>query len=354
MSVLSEKAVVGCLLGSAVGDALGLCAENLSPRRQRRLFPDMSRYHFLFGRGMTSDDTEHACMTGQALLASGGDVRRFARSLAWRLRWWLLGLPAGAGRATLLASMKLWLGFPPHRSGIFSAGNGPAMRAPLLGVCHGQEPARLRELVRASTLLTHKDPKAECAALAVAWAAYRSSTAPAAEWTPAEYQKELEGLLGAEAREFLDLVGRAVASAATGQTSAEFAEGLGLKRGVTGYVYHTVPVVLQAWFRHAEDLRGGLLEVIGCGGDTDTTAAILGGIIGARVSKEGIPAEWLSGLWEWPRSVAWMERLGRRLVEPTEGPKRPLRLSLLGLLLRNVLFFVVVLWHVFRRWLPPY
>jgi ADP-ribosylglycohydrolase len=353
MSAPEEKAVVGCLLGTAVGDALGLCAENLSPRRQRRLFPRMDRYHFLFGHGMTSDDTEHACMTGQALLASGGDPRRFARSLAWRLRWWLLGLPAGTGRATLLASMKLWLGFPPHRSGIFSAGNGPAMRAPLLGVCYGQDRSRLRELVRASTLLTHKDPKAEYAALAVAWAAHRS-TAPPAEWTPAGYQKELQGLLGAEAHELLDLVGRAVASAAAGQTSAEFAAALGLKLGVTGYVYHTVPVVLQTWFRHPEDLRGGLPEVIGCGGDTDTTAAILGGMIGARVGREGIPAAWLSGLWEWPRSVAWMERLGRRLAEPAEGPKRPLRVPVAGLLLRNVLFFVVVMFHVIRRWLPPY
>src|SRR5437868_15534006 len=104
MPSVSAKAVVGCLLGTAVGDALGLPCENLSPRRQRRLFPKTDRYHFLLGHGMTPDDTEHACMVGQALLASGGEVRALARSLAWRLRGWLLGLPAGTGRATLRAA----------------------------------------------------------------------------------------------------------------------------------------------------------------------------------------------------------------------------------------------------------
>src|SRR5829696_7451472 len=129
-----EHSLTGCLTGTAVGDALGLPHEGLSPRRARRLYPDTDRYHFLFGRGMFSDDTEHACMTAQALLVSGGEPTRFVRSLAWRLRWWLLGCPLGIGRATLKACLKLWFGVPPDRSGVFTGGNGPCMRAPILGV----------------------------------------------------------------------------------------------------------------------------------------------------------------------------------------------------------------------------
>src|SRR5436305_2051528 len=105
-----EDALVGCLLGTAVGDAVGLWCEGLSPRRQRRLHADVG-HHFLGCRGMVSDDTEHACMTAQALIVSAGDERRFLRSLGWRLRFWLLGLPAGIGRATLRAILKLWVGF---------------------------------------------------------------------------------------------------------------------------------------------------------------------------------------------------------------------------------------------------
>jgi hypothetical protein len=50
-----------------------------------------------------------------------------------RLRGWLLSLPAGIGFATLRAILKLWLGFPLNRSGVYSAGNGPAMRVAVIG-----------------------------------------------------------------------------------------------------------------------------------------------------------------------------------------------------------------------------
>ena len=42
-----------------------------------------------------------------------GLSRLMQRSLAWRLRWWLLGLPAGAGMATARAICKLWHGAFP-------------------------------------------------------------------------------------------------------------------------------------------------------------------------------------------------------------------------------------------------
>jgi hypothetical protein len=71
---MQQQAITGCLLGTAVGGALGLPYEGLTPRRVHRLFNDLERYHFVFGRGMVSDDTEHACFVAQGLLASGGDT----------------------------------------------------------------------------------------------------------------------------------------------------------------------------------------------------------------------------------------------------------------------------------------
>ena len=93
--------LTGCLLGMAAGDALGLPREGLSARRAERMYGTEIRHRLVAGRGMVSDDTEHACMTGQALLASGGGPARFARSLGWRLSGWLLALPAGVGWGTL-------------------------------------------------------------------------------------------------------------------------------------------------------------------------------------------------------------------------------------------------------------
>ena len=100
-NTLNEDAIIGCLLGQAVGDMMGKPMENLSPRRIAKLFPKLDRPAFLFGRGMVTDDTVHACMTAQALLRSGGDKGRFLRSLAWRLRWWFAAGPPGIGLATL-------------------------------------------------------------------------------------------------------------------------------------------------------------------------------------------------------------------------------------------------------------
>jgi ADP-ribosylglycohydrolase len=121
-----RERLVGLLLGTAVGDALGLPREGMSARRAARMFGGAPlRHRFFLGRGMVSDDTEHACMTAQALLASGGDAAGFARSLAWRLRGWILSAPAGIGFGTLRAILKLWIGFSPSASGVRSAGNGP-------------------------------------------------------------------------------------------------------------------------------------------------------------------------------------------------------------------------------------
>lgn len=350
-----RNSIVGCLLGTAVGDALGLCCEGMSARRQHRMFPQLENYHMLLAKGMCSDDTEHACTTAQALTVSAGEPRAFVRTLAWRFRFWLLGLPSGMGRATMRSVVKLWFCFSGERSGVFSAGNGPAMRSSILGVCYGHDEEKLRQLVRASTRMTHTDPKAEYGALAVALAAHESSIKKA-EISSSEFLARAEKMLGPEAEELLVLIRKACASAAAKQSTADFVAELGLGHGVSGYIYDTVPVALQAWLLHPHDFRAAVLAVIHCGGDTDTTAAIVGGIVGAGVGKPGISQAWLDGLCEWPRTVTWMERLGQRLADVLASgiPQSALFVSPLFVLVRNLFFLVVVLLHVVRRCLPPY
>jgi hypothetical protein len=93
-----------------------------------------------------------------------------------------------------------------------------------------------------------------------------------------------------------------------------------------------------------------------CGGDTDTTAAIVGAITGAGVGKQGIPGEWLDNLWEWPRNRAWIERLGQHLAETISHnmPQKAVPLPIGGLFLRNLFFLCLVLTHGIRRIFPPY
>lgn len=357
---LDEDAIIGCLLGQAVGDMMGTPMENLSPRRIAKLFPKLDRPAFFFGRGMVTDDTEHACMTAQALLRSGGDVNRFRRSLAWRLRWWFAAGPAGIGLATLKACLKLWLGFPSTRSGVYSAGNGPAMRAAILGICFADDPPKLVEFVRASTRLTHTDLKAEYATLTVAVAAAlsartRGTGKPTADALIDEWNQLVPARHPA-ADECRALLEKVAVHAAAHISIETLADNFGLRRGISGYVFHTVPVAVFAWLSHKNDFRDAVEGVIRCGGDTDTVAAITGALVGARVGKAGIPAEWLAGYAEWPRTVAWIERLGRELAkgEWRHTPQPAVPLAWLAIPLRNLFFFLIVLGHLVRRLLPPY
>ena len=305
---MDQNNFLGCLLGTAVGDAIGLPTEGLSAVRRARLFGDVTSHRLFFRRGFVSDDTAHAIMTAQALVASGGDPARFGKALAGRLKWWFLCLPPGVGMATARACLKLLVGVSGERSGVFSAGNGPAMRAPILGLfCASDlDDTRLRALIRVSTRLTHTDPKAEEKALELAEAA---RTLPMAT--------EL------------------------------------LPGPVSGYIVHTVDAALAIAARHPDDLRAAVLETVAQGGDTDTVAAIVGGLIGARVGREGIPDDWLAGLIEPWWSPKRLEKLADQLsaVSRTGAPQRPDPNCWLA---THALLLPLVLAHGLRRLFPPY
>ena len=88
----NSEPFIGCLLGTAVGDSLGLPYEGLTPTRAQRLYPDMTRHHLVLGRGMFSDDTELTALVAGALVDSRGEIDAFRKRLARSLRWWLLAL----------------------------------------------------------------------------------------------------------------------------------------------------------------------------------------------------------------------------------------------------------------------
>lgn len=167
----------------------------------------------------------------------------------------------------------------------------------------------IQTLVRSCVRVTPTDPKAEYGGLVVALAA----------------RGRLESFGGLcpdrELVERVRLAGMGVFDAG---------------RGVSGYIYDTVPVALSVCARHRDDFRQAVLDVIGLGGDTDTVAAIVGGVIGARLGEGGIPGEWVDGIWYWPRSVGAMQRLA--------GGER-VRLSYFGLFIRNWVFFVIAFWQ---------
>ena len=344
-------ALAGVLIGTAVGDALGLPMEGLSAQRQPRLFPPPLRHRFVGRFGMISDDTEHTLMLAQSLLECPTDPIGFQRTLARRLRWWLVGLPAGVGFATLRAVLRLWVGIPPSRSGVMSAGNGPAMRTALLGVFFADDAERRRQFVATSAQITHRDPRAEIAALAVT---------ETAAWM-AEQRDDVDALLQSltnlsDLFEWTAIIAKIGVGLSWEQPTANFALELGMGRGVSGYAFQSVPVAIYAALRHRNDFEAALTEAIACGGDTDTVGAITGALVGARVGVAGIPAPWHSGIVEWPRSLSLLHRVGERLSQQRTTPSTlgPVPYFWPAIPLRNLVFLAIVLAHGFRRLLPPY
>jgi len=340
----------GVLLGTAVGDAVGLPAEGIKRRRIARLFPGRW-HHRLIGRyGMLSDDTDHTLFVAQALLAHSDSPRRFSRRLGWSLRGWLLSLPAGIGMATGKAIIKLWLGFPPHKSGIWSAGNGAAMRVAPIGAYFSEDEDKLREYVHASTIMTHRDPRAEIGSLAVA---------KVVAWcfrTGANNTIEVANFLDllrscGDDEEWNGVLEKMAVAIEEGGSVEAFADALGQQKGISGYVYRTVPLVLYAWYHHFGDYEATLSSVYNCGGDTDTVGAIAGALAGAVVGERGIPGDWIDGICDWPRSVSLIRGVADRLAQGDGGPVRYLWPATLP---RNLIFLVMVLLHGLRRLLPPY
>jgi ADP-ribosylglycohydrolase len=333
--------ILGCLLGTAVGDALGLPTEGLVRRRARRWVEGGLRHRFFIGRGMLSDDTEHTLMLAAALRRQPEDVKALQRDFGRQLRWWLAALPAGVGLSTARAIGKLWFGFPASRSGVRSAGNGAAMRSAIVGAVLANDCEKCREVALAACHVTHTDPRAEESALLVAEAA--AMAAKGLKTT--DVLDTLRTLLTSEIMKehFAVLEATLIEKSPV----SDYAARIGCGHGVSGFAPNSVAVALYGWLRHRGDFERMLTEIISCGGDTDSVAAIAGGICGAEVGEQGIPAAWIAGLCDWPRSVSFIRRMAQTHGEPP-------RVFWPAVLLRNLFFLVIVLLHGFRRLLPPY
>ncbi|QTA80859.1 ADP-ribosylglycohydrolase family protein [Desulfonema limicola] len=351
----------GIILGTAVGDALGLPAEGLSRKRVEKFFKGRWHHRLIFNKGMVSDDTEHTVFTAQCLIAHPDSPEKFIRKLAWSLRWWILFLPAGAGWATLRAVIRLWAGFSPEKSGVYSAGNGPAMRSAVLGAFFARDINNRNfekpdAFIRASTMITHTDPRALTGAKAVAYI------------TALGFQRDL--IQKPELKEFIDLI------RFPGKTDPEwiqitdsmsrclqkdisvkeFAEIMGLSKGITGYIYHSVPAAIYAWYLHYGDFETTLSTILNCGGDTDTAGAIAGAVAGSVTGEKGIPQDWIKGIWEWPISINVLKKLSDALYFKAYGLEKKSDISFFGpgTILRNLFFIIIILMHGFRRLFPPY
>ena len=356
MSLFSKDldCVHGCLAGGALGDSLGLPYEGLTSQRGFRLFGEPFPNRLFFGYGLVSDDTEHACLTAISLIASQGQVDRFRNELASCLKVWFLCLPPATGIATAKACIRLMLGVNPKHSGVWSAGNGPAMRAAVIG-CSFEDVELVRSLTHVSSVLTHRDRRASDGAFLIAIAANWCRFHPASD-----------------SKSFFDFVGKhggvpadksfaqkfflLSQSLESGEDTSDFASAIGMPNGVTGFVVPTVLVALHAWLSNIDSFSDVVLACIRCGGDTDTVASIAGSLSGAYLGFERLPDRLGDRIIDYPFSYPRLLSLSAGLVdlESSCSSERWLGLRWALMPFRNGGLLIIVFLHVIRRLVPPY
>lgn len=296
----------------AVGDSLGLPHEGIEPSWKSESWDQ----EFLFGYGITSDDTQHAVLTLDSIYSSGYDSLKFRKILGWRLACWFLSVPPGIGFATLRSCIKLIIGLRAPGSGVWSAGNGPAMRALIIGWIFWDDIDEMTEFVGISTKTTHSNPKAFIGAMILA------RTVGTLRGGSRNDVRELWRHAGD--KELQDMVDAAV----TIEDPAEFLSATGQHHGVGGYIYHTVASAFHAWWHHPDGFELAVSAALGMGGDTDSAAAVVAALCGAEGQTP--PERWLRildlpsrtcGRWRYFRQL-WLNILATLTIFAWHIPRR--------------------------------
>lgn len=291
-----EDRVLGCVLGGAVGDALGAPFEGLWSRDipdSSTLLADYAEFEG-FPRGQFTDDTQLTVAMLQSVVRLGhvdpGDV---ARSIA---RLWRTQAVVGPGGACTAAADRFLAGVPWSECGaaVGQAGNGTAMRTAALGLFFLSRPDGLVESVAQVSRITHQDPRSIAGGVAIASAARLLAARP--EVDAAELCRAVADDIRPFHPGFADLVaglpGRRGAGreavleyvAWSGSEIREFPEVI-----ITPYVVPTVLAALWAVTGFPQSWPDAVAAAIGLGGDVDTLGAIVGGLMGARLGLAAIP-----------------------------------------------------------------
>jgi len=292
----------GCIIGQAVGDALGFIVEGNSPKKCKEYIEELlAEENFsLFKRGshslgQYSDDTQLA----RELMLSIVDCKEFnAEDYAKRIAA-MFGENkiVGWGLATREAANRLLAGVPWQESGdpYPSAGNGSAMRAAPLGLFFYDNPEKMIQVASEQSIITHSDPRCCAGSVAIAGAVALALQSDSIEikkyldqltaWTSdidttiSKGIQELEGWLGLSPEEAADYI-------------ANYGYQSGFVNdwpGISPYVVSSVLWSLYAFLKTPDDFLESIKVSIAVGGDVDTTGAMTGAVSGAYNGLNNIP-----------------------------------------------------------------
>ena len=303
---------MGALIGGAIGDALGMPTQLLSPARIAELYGHVEVFvapvaDHPVSKGMASgtitDDTEQALLLGRILVESGErfDHRRWVNALLdWERDVKARGSYDLLGPSTKRAIDAINDGVPPEEAGRSGDTNGAAMRIAPVGIMMPLAPldalvAKVAETCRA----THNTSIAIASAAAVAAAV--SCGVAGGDWRSASDQAILAAKRGA-----------ALGHWTTGGDIAariDWARGLVRGKSVADGIRLIVDLVgTGVASQESVPAAFAVLEISGgdpwqaavisanLGGDTDTIGAIAAGMAGACAGFSKLPQQHIAKL----------------------------------------------------------
>lgn len=325
--------VRGCLLGLAVGDALGAPLEGLSSQQIKSHYGRVKNYvdgvqawkrkpYRWRLRGLYTDDTQQALALCDVLLEHGrADQERLAElymSLATP-KGAFVGAHRGIGRSFRQVLAALERGVPAHQAGQSGAGIGAAMRIAPVPLFFGQDTDGLFESAISASLITHRDIRSLSGALAVAHAIRRLIAGEPRDpslllWIASDLVKDEDRIAAdhgetvIKIREHARCLPRAIAhaesvldqprdralNALVDEANRHGAEP-SCRKPTQGFPPACIPTCLYLLLT-TDSFEEAISDVINLGGDADTAGAILGAMAGAYYGVDGIPKRWLDGL----------------------------------------------------------
>ncbi|TDC77822.1 ADP-ribosylglycohydrolase family protein [Streptomyces hainanensis] len=332
--------VRGCLLGGAVGDALGAGVEfdSLEAIRERHGAEGVTDYVPAYGRrGAITDDTQMTLFTVDGLIrahvrrdtgawhpptdvhaayrrwyvtqhAWGPDERQAGDGWLAREEW--LYSRRAPGRACLSGLGDATMGTVERPKNPDSKGCGTVMRSAPFGLLVGWEPQLVFQLAVECAAQTHGHPTGMLAAgafAAIVHGLVRGDDLDAA------IQKALVHLASRPGHEeTTDALKRALGAVRQGLPSPERIASLG-----EGWVAEEALAIGVYCALVAQDMRHGLLLAVNHGGDSDSTGSVCGNLLGALHGETALPPAWVAEL---EGRATLLELADDFAMEMTQGP----------------------------------
>lgn len=305
LTTAQRDRVAGVLLGTAVGDALGAGYEFGPPLADDAPVAMRGGGQFGWAPGEWTDDTAMAIVIAR-VAADGLNLRStFAQDriaaawAAWSREAADVGIQTravlgAAGRSPSAATLAAAARHHHERTGR-SAGNGSLMRTAPVALAYLDDEAALMEAATAISALTHHDPEAgEACAL---WCLAIRHAVRTGELDARIGLDHLESNRAAVWAQRLD--------EAEAHPPAHFENN--------GWVVHALQGAWSAIVRtpvptedprsgsyRAQHLQRAVATAVRGGRDTDTVAAIAGGLLGAAWGASAVPASWRRVVHGWP------------------------------------------------------